>query len=581
MGLVSKVMARIGGLPPAETTDVVVERDLETKMPDGAVLLSDHWFAPDTVASAPIILLRSPYGRRQLGVFGRLFSERGYQVVIQSCRGTFGSGGSDFDPFHHERADGVATLAWLADQAWFTGNVATYGPSYLGLVQWAVASSPPPYLRAMAMQVTTARVRDIVYPGGSFALETGATWVHQMHIQERSPRAVILAMILGRRRINRAYTTLPLSEADLGVFGVKVPFYQDWLVHDAPGDPWWDALDWSTDVGSTPPSSMIAGWYDLFLPGQLEDFRRLREAGREVRLTIGPWTHASPRAGAEALRDGLEWFDTHLRGRPAKRASDVRLFVGGGGRRRGRGGGRWVRGGGRWVRGDGRWVRGGGRWVDLDSWPPPHQVQRWHLQPGGRLSVDPAGAAGGESGAGQPDTYRFDPADPAPGLGGPSLDIVRAGRRNQRRRESRPDVLTYTSGALGADLTVAGPVNAEVWVRCSNTSNDVFVRLCDVYPSGKSYNVCDGIVRIDGPNARPAGADGSIRVSVPLWPTAVTFARGHRVRVQVSSAAHPLYARNPGSGEPLGSAATLRPGVQEVFHDEEHPSAIELPVSPI
>ena len=547
MAFASWAMAKIGKLPPASSNEVVVERDLETKMPDGAVLLSDRWFSPATVGSDPIVLLRSPYGRRQLGVFGRLFSERGYQVVIQSCRGTFGSGGSDFDPFRHERADGHTTLKWIAEQPWFTGRVGTFGPSYLGLVQWALAADPPPFLSAMVMQVTTARVRDIVYPGGSFALETGATWVHQIHVQERKPAQVIRAMLLGRRRLGRAYTTLPLNEADTGTLGTKIAFYQDWLVHDAPGDPWWDEFDWSQDVDRIPPVSMLAGWYDLFLPGQLEDFRRLNESGRKARLVIGPWTHASPRAGAEGLRDALDWFGTHLKGERSKRRSDVRVFVG-----------------------------GARRWVDLDGWPPPHDTQRWLFQPGGGLDT----AVPTRREAATPDKYRFDPSDPAPGLGGPSLDIFRAGKRNQRRRESRPDVLTYTSTVLGTDLTVAGPVNAEIWLRCSITCHDVFVRLCDVTRSGRSYNVCDGIMRLDPENTDPQ-PDGTVRVRVALWPTAFTFKRGHRIRVQVSAAAHPLYARNPGSGEPLATASTLTPGEHQIFHDEAHPSGIELPVSRI
>lgn len=539
----SWLMARMAGLPAARTTEVVVERDLEATMPDGALLLADRWYAPATRASDPVVLIRTPYGRRQLGVFGRLFSERGYQVVIQSCRGTFGSGGSSFEPFHHERDDGLATLEWIAAQPWFTGSVGMFGASYMGLTQWAVAAEPPPFLRAMALQITTARVRDIVYPGGTFSLETGAAWVHQLHIQEQPARRVIWALLAGRRRIARAYTALPLTEADVLALGRRIPYYQDWLLHHTLDDPWWEPLDWSREVHRMPPATMVAGWYDLFLPGQLEDFRRLREAGREARLTIGPWTHTSPRGGNASMRDGLEWFDVHLRGSGRPREG-VRMFI-----------------------------MGSKRWVDVPDWPPPFTSERWHLQPGRGLS--PAGPAGGP-----PDRFRYDPADPAPGLGGPSLDPFRAGRREQRRRESRPDVLSYTSDALQRDLTVAGPVNAELRLRCNRSSYDVFVRVCDVSANGKSYNVCDGIIRIHPGEVDP-GADGSVRVRLALWPTAHTFQAGHRIRVQVSSAAHPLYARNPGSGEPLGTAATLHPGEQEIFHDAEHPSFVELPVSPL
>jgi putative CocE/NonD family hydrolase len=544
MTVLSWGMAKAAKLPRAETRDVAVERDLEVKMPDGAVLLADRWFAPSTVASAPIVLLRSPYGRRQLGMFGRLLAERGYQSVIQSCRGTFGSAGH-FEPFRHERADGIATLQWLESQSWFTGSVGTFGPSYLGLTQWSVAADAPEFVKAMALDVTASRFREaVVYPGGSFSLETGATWVDLLEFQERRPPKRVQALLTAHKRIAPAYDCLPLGDADQRAIGHRVDFYQDWLVHELPGDPWWAPLDYSGAVDRLPPATLLGGWFDVFLPEQLRDFQCLREAGRQVRLTIGPWTHTSVRASAAGLRDALDWFDRQLRSRPAAHSSAVRLYV-----------------------------MGRGEWVTLPDWPPPAQIQRWHLHPGGRLaSTGP--------GDGPPDRYRYDPADPTPGIGGASLDVRNAGPRDQRRREDRSDVLCYTTEALSEDVTVAGPLTAEVWLRSSHPHVDLFVRLCDVNPSGRSRNLSDGLVRID-PQRDEDTADGTRRVQVSMWPTAVTFRRGHRIRLQVSGGAHPLFARNTGSGERLATAATLVPSEIEVCHDPEHPSGIDLPISPI
>src|SRR5262249_3428914 len=153
------------------------------------------------------------------------------------------------------------------------------------------------------------------------------------------------------------------------------------------------------------------------------------------------------------------------------------------------------------------------------------------------------------------DRSRYDPAHPAPGSGGPSLDPFRAGPRDQRRRESRRDVLTYTTDPLTSDLTVAGPVTADLWIRSSRPHTDLFARLCHVAASGRSRHVCDGLVRID-PDQVVADQDGVRRVRVPLWPTAIRFRVGHRIRLQVSSSAHPLYARNLGGGERLAGAVT-------------------------
>src|SRR5580704_10913762 len=131
----SRILGALAKLPPARTHDVTVERDLEAKMADGAVLLADRWFPSRTSGAAPpVVLLRSPYGRRQLGPLGRLFAERGYQAIIQSCRGTFGSGGA-WEPLRHEQSDGQATLHWVAGQAWFDGRLVTWGASYLGMTQ--------------------------------------------------------------------------------------------------------------------------------------------------------------------------------------------------------------------------------------------------------------------------------------------------------------------------------------------------------------------------------------------------------------------------------------------------------------
>src|SRR6266568_971966 len=108
MTLLSRLISRVAHLPPAETSDVLVARDLKATMPDGVVLLADR-YAPRGVENPPLILVRSPYGRSgNFGMFsGRLFAERGFQVVIQSTRGTFGSGGT-FNPFD-EHDDGLAT----------------------------------------------------------------------------------------------------------------------------------------------------------------------------------------------------------------------------------------------------------------------------------------------------------------------------------------------------------------------------------------------------------------------------------------------------------------------------------------
>ena len=145
------------------------------------------------------MLVRSPYGRRQLVglIFGRLLAERGLQVVIQSVRGTFGSEGQ-FSPFD-ERADGLATLRWLREQPWHAERIGMIGPSYLGLVQWAVAPDAGEDLAALAIQVSASQFHGQTYAGGSLSLETAASWLVLVADQER--RLAPLAMARSLRRL--------------------------------------------------------------------------------------------------------------------------------------------------------------------------------------------------------------------------------------------------------------------------------------------------------------------------------------------------------------------------------------------
>ncbi len=215
MTLASRLVARLLDLPPARTRDLVIDRDLQVRTPDGVVLLADR-YSPRNSSRLPTVLVRSPYGRR--GVFGALFAtpfaERGFQVLIQSCRGTFGSGGH-MDPFANERADGLATVAWLKEQPWYSGELAMIGLSYLGFVQWAIASEIGDDLKAMVPQVTTSEFRGQTYAGESFTLDTALSWTYMMAYQEKSALEVLVKRIATNRTLERVFKQLPLGEAEL------------------------------------------------------------------------------------------------------------------------------------------------------------------------------------------------------------------------------------------------------------------------------------------------------------------------------------------------------------------------------
>src|SRR5260370_25005620 len=229
MTFASRFMGQALRFPPA-TSRVVLQRDLRVPMPDGAALLADR-YAPRARPwplrpPPPLVLVRSPYGRRRSWglLFGRLLAERGLEAVIQRCRGTFGSGGT-FDPFGpDERNDGLATVAWLRKQPWYPGSFGTCGPSYLGMVQWAIAAAAGEELGAIAAQVTSADFRAPFYPGGSFSLQTALTWVCQVAGQER-PLGTVRNLLAERGR-RPLLNHLPLRDLDRLATGRRLPYWQ-------------------------------------------------------------------------------------------------------------------------------------------------------------------------------------------------------------------------------------------------------------------------------------------------------------------------------------------------------------------
>lgn len=530
-------------LSPPVTGRVTARREIAVRARDGVILRTDH-YAP-AMEAAPTVLVRTPYGRGGVtGLAARLLAERGFHVVMQSCRGTTGSGGT-FEPMRHERADGLDTVDWLRRQPWFTGVLGMFGPSYVGYTQWAIADVPE--LAAMATVVTASSFRDPVYAGDSFSLFTTLAWANLLAAQTQPWLSSTVEVLRGSPRLNRAFAHLPLGEADQQATGAEVSFFREWLAladeDTAERTKYWTDLDHSHRLpGLTAEVLMVGGWYDIFLPWQLADYAALRAAGARPHLTIGPWTHGGGGLLAASVRESIDWLRAQLRGeRDGLRSKPVRLYV-----------------------------TGADQWREYEDWPPPaDETRRWYLGPGGALTPDPRPST--------MDQFRYDPADPTPTVGGPLLLSNVSGPRDNRGVEARPDVLVYTSSIMDRPVDVVGPVTATVHVRASQPYHDLFVRLCDVDPTGRSVNLCDALARIR-PGTRPTGPGDTTVVEVELWPTAHRFRAGHRIRLQVSGGSHPRYPRNLGTGAPLDTSTDLRPVEVEVWHDPDRPSYVSLPV---
>jgi len=544
MSLMSRLFARLWHLPAPLTRDIVRE-PLRIPMRDGVELAADRYSVRRTAsqpgARQPTLLIRSCYGRGSLfKAIVILFAERGMQVVVQSCRGTAGSQGA-FRPFFDEQNDGEDTVRWVERQSWFSGDLALWGISYLGNTAWAVANSAAASgVKAIGLHVTLTNFRDRTYAFGGFTLETCIGWTSTMLTVLRTAGIGGWAAILSARKTRaiakRAVDTIPLRSADRVLTPEGVPWWQDWMDHAEPNDPWWDPVDYGRAAETIPPTVMVAGWYDIFLPWQLRDFMNAQRAGRDVRIVIGPWMHAAFPAMGESMRESIALFQQRFGIRDAGSRPRVRLFL-----------------------------MGANVWCEYPAWPIPNAVDRhYYLQAGGVLA---SSAPGSESAS----AFDYDPAHPTSSFYGPTIE-GRSGTGDMAGLERRSDVLVFTTEALQADLDAVGPVSADVFLRSSAQSTDLYLCLCDVADGGRSTNICDGYIRLRPGAPQPA--------HVEFWPTAYRFRRGHRIRLLVASGAHPRYARNPGSGESLGDARNLVVAHQEILHGPGHPSSLTLSVTP-
>lgn len=528
----SRALQRLFGLDKPETRHVSVRRSVAVPMDDGVILLADH-YAPRPLtlgASAPpVILVRSPYGRGGVfaALYGRVLAERGFQVFLQSCRGTADSGG-EFVPQTNEQRDGIATVRWLRAQPWCEGTIASTGMSYLGYTQYATATHPEADIAALALQVTMADLGEPTFSHGGFSLANTLTWVRTMS-SASSVSSRVLAALRREDAVQDAADALPLVSTDRLAAGRSVSWFQDWLANPSPDLPYWREHSHRDKIPElTAPVSMLTGWYDLFLPWMLRDYATLAAADNPPELTIGPWRHGSSGHARAIPGTTIRFLRERVLGAQTQRPAPVRLFVTG---------------------------KGGG-WRDLPSWPPVAQGITWHLD-GDRLARDAANGRPGRS-----SSLRYDPANPTPAVGGPLL-ASRPAVVDNSDHESRSDVLTWTSPPLQQVLEVAGIPTVEVVVSSDNPHHDVFVRLCDVDAKGRSWNVSDRLTRLD---AVPVGEDGLRTVCLELWPCWHRFSAGHRLRLQVSGGAHPRYARNLGTGEAIATGTKMRPVTIAVHH---------------
>lgn len=559
--------------------------------PDGTLLATDVRL-PDGEGPWPATLFRTPYLRSN--EFLPLFPDEQHQlaVVLQDVRGRHGSQGR-FDMGGSDIGDGAATIGWIAQQPWCNGRVAMHGISYAGHTQLQAARAKPPALQTIAPIRCPAWWRPLtMHEGGAWSLSLAAHWLplqaaeapgcppatrdalSEIALQFEqictyppgppTPQGTLdLAKVfahpgLTRRpyRDRREYDGVPDYAAVWRSFFER-PFTGSWL-HDsgpAPGDdPQCDVL-------------LIGGWYDCWAKDAVAMFQALQRARRgRHRLVMRPSSHAPDPAGERDL------------GYEARRYDDLLSVT-------------WTE---ELLQGNTRlldelapvtWFHiGANVWRESEAWPPPQAMSMDFFlgaaesrSTGVVLSTAP-----NETGS---VTFVYDPRDPLPTMGGASLGLP-PGSIEQARwsSEHRPDVVSFTGAVFAEPLDLAGPVVAEIHLASDARDTDVVVKLLDVFPDGRIYNIADGIVRGRFRNGREELlVPGEPAVfAVHCWDIAYRIDAGHRLRVDVTSSSFPKYEPNANTGNPLGSDtdADLRVAHQTVLTGPSHPSRIRLTALP-
>ena len=509
-------------------------------MRDGVELLADH-YAPVTSTPAGTLLVRGPYGRGLPAsiLYARIYAPRGYHVVVQSTRGTFGSGGV-FEPGRREVDDGADTIAWLRRQPWFTGRFATLGLSYLGFTQWALLVDPPPELAAAVITVGPHDLGAAAWGTGAFTLSDFLGWSELVaHQEEGGAWKQLVRTMTATRRLRSVLDALPLGDAGRNLLGDRAPWYESWLENPDVTSEYWQPMRLNAALDRVRvPVLLIGGWQDIFLRQTLQQYERLRQRGVGVALTVGPWTHLqlTTKAARTASRDSLDWLAAHLTGTaPHRRLAPVRIFV-----------------------------TGGGGWRGLRDWPPPSDERVWYLQPQGALGADPPPADA------SPSRFTYQPADPTPTVGGRLLSPV-AGYRDDSRLAERHDVLTFTGPILTEPVEVIGTPHVELAHSADNPHSDVFVRVSEVDRRGASRNVSDGYLRLVSDPTGP--------VRVDLDPVAHRFGAGSRIRLLIAGGSHPRFARNLGTDDPPLTGNGFNPSTHVIAHGSGGISRLFLPVT--
>jgi len=574
--------------------DIAFEYQVDVTMRDGVKLRANIW-RPQATGKFPVIYVFTPYDNTvsspQFPMVddvgrARYFVPRGYAFVAISMRGRYGSEGDpylfwfkDWKKGGFEGQDVQDCLTWLGTQEWSSGKIGMTGVSYLAMVQWMGAMLGSPYLKAIIPCGSPDDNFHNVNRDGCLSFSV-AIWL----------------MIIGERRTNelgiwddwvdwdKLHQHLPLRTIDETLLGKKSQDWQDFMDHPDNDDYWHIGSPGARyrvgemSAGKYPqisvPSLNITGWYDSVLQNTINNYLGMVQYGPEElrdkhRLIIGPWIHNwvhrkvgeldyGPDADIELHPIELRWFDYWLKGMDNGIMEEPRVQL---------------------------FVTGNNSWRGEHEWPLLRaQETKYYFHSSGRANslIGDGGLSTTPPSQENTDSFVYDPNNPVPTYGGGVImkpDV--SGPRDRRSIQRRDDVLVYTSSVLSADLEVTGRILAKFHAASSAPDTDFMVALVDVHPDGFAELLTCGNIRARYRNSfktQELMTPGEVyQFTIDVWSMSHVFAKGHQIRVELTSSNFPWFDRNTNTGRPKDQDTELRKATQTIFHNSKYPSYIILP----
>ena len=619
-GLTPEQIARRNSVEQELESIAVIDRKLMIPMRDGKRMAGDVYRPKDTSKKYATVFVRTPYNFNfwdvRNGVPRDLSSEldavkRGYAFVEINERGHFFSEGN-YDILGPPLSDGDEELTWIAKQPWSNGKVGLIGCSSTAEWQLAVAALGNPALAAIIPQGFGAGVGRVApyfeqgnwYRGGAVQMLFIA-WIYG----EQTPVRPIFPLSTSQEDLIRASKSFDLAqqlppvdwsqalrhlpEMDIikavdgphGIYADSMPVDTGGaMIKRAPNDPaWYRGGLWHDNMKINVPGFWFMSWYDVSVGPNLAAYNHVRktaspEIANQQYAVIAPTLHCSYKRATENTIVGERsmgdarlnydeltwaWFDHFLKGESPQlleKIPRVRYFT-----------------------------MGINKWQSSDTWPPNGaQPLTFFLSSGGKansLNGDGSLLAAAPS-TDAPDKFDYDPMNPVPSYGGNVCctgNAVQGGAFDQRKMEERNDILVYSSEPLKEGTELSGPIEVTVYASSDVKDTDFTVKLIDVYPDGRAYNLDETIQRLRYRNGydKPLSwmKPGEVyKVTLSPMNTSNFFEAGHRIRIEVSSSNFPRFDRNLNTGGNNYDETTGVIAHNVVHHSKQYPSVVTITV---